>query len=125
MEEEVKKLNASIKLLSDTLNEILTWIRITSYPVVNDIVIKEFDNPNDNVETKNLKQKVYSLTDGKKSTRDIEKLTAGKIKFTSIAAYQRRWRKQGLAVSVDPSNPQSKTKRVFDLEDFDLSLSPK
>jgi len=99
----------------------LTWIRITSYPAVSDIMIKEFDNPSDSVETKNLKRKVYSLTDGKNSTRDIERLTAGKIKFVSVAAYQRRWRKQGLAVSIDPGNPQSKTKRVFDLEDFNLS----
>lgn len=121
MEEEVKKLNASIKLFGDTLNEILTWIRITSYPVVRDIVVKAFDNPGDSVETKNLKRKVYALTDGKRSTREIEKLTGSKIKFASIAAYQRRWRKQGLATLVDPSNPQSKTKKAFDLEDFDLS----
>lgn len=121
MEEEVKKLNASIKLLSDTLSEILTWIRITSYPVVSDIMVREFDNPSDSVETKTLKRKVYSFTDGKRSTREIEKLTGGKIKFPTIAAYQRKWRKQGLAVSIEPSNPQSKTKTVFDLEDFDLS----
>lgn len=121
MEDELKKLNASIEMLVNTLNEILTWVRITSYPVVSDILVKEFDNPSDSVEAKNLKRKVYSLTDGKRSTREIEKLMGGKIKFASIATYQRRWRKQGLAVSIDPGNPQSKTKRVFDLEDFDLS----
>lgn len=121
MEDEVKKLNATIKLLSDTLNEMLTWIRITSYPVVHDVMVKEFDNPSDNGESKKMKRKIYSLTDGKKSSREIEKLIGGKIKFATIASYQRRWRKQGLAVSVEPSNPQSKTKRVFDLEDFDLS----
>lgn len=121
MDDELKRLNASIKLLNDTMNEILTWIRITSYPVVSDILTKEFDNPNDSIEAKKLKRKVYSLTDGKKSTREIEKLTGGKITFTTIAAYQRWWRKQGLATSVDPTNPQSKTKKVFDLEDFDLS----
>lgn len=119
--EEARELNASVKLLNETLNEILTWIRITSFPVVNEIMLKEFDNPSDNEQTKTLKRKVYSFTDGKRSTREIEKLTEGKIKFASIAAYQRRWRKQGLAVSIDPSNPQSKTKRAFDLEDFDLS----
>lgn len=121
MDDELKRLNASIKVLSDTVNEILTWVRITSYPVVNNIMIKEFDNPSDSVETKALKRKVYSLTDGKRSTREIEKLTGGKVKFVTVAVYQRRWRKQGLATSVDPSNPQSKTKRVFDLEDFNLS----
>ena len=121
MEKEIKELNASVRVLSDTLDEILTWIRITSYPVVRDILVKEFDNPNDNIETKKIKRKVYSLTDGKKSTREIEKLTGSKITFATIAAYQRWWRKQGLATSVDPSNPQSKTKKVFELEDFDLS----
>lgn len=121
MDDELKKLNASIKVLCDTLNEILTWVRITSYPVVNNIMIKEFDNTSDSVETKTLKRKVYSLTDGKRSTREIEKITEGKITFVTVAAYQRKWRKQGLATSVDPGNPQSKTKRVFDLEDFDLS----
>lgn len=121
MEDEVKKLNASVRMLSDTLNEILTWIRITSYPVVSDIIAKEFDNPGDRVEAKNLKREVYTLTDGKRSTREIEKLAGGKISFVSIAAYQRRWRKQGLAASVDPSNPQSRTRKVFDLEDFNLS----
>lgn len=121
MDDELKRLNASVKVLSDTLNEILTWIRITSYPLVSDILVKEFDNPGDSMDTKKLKRDVYSLTDGKKSTREIEKLTGGKIKFATIAAYQRWWRKQGLATSVDPTNPQSKTKKVFDLEDFDLS----
>jgi len=121
MEDEVKKLDASIKLLSDTVNEILTWIRITSYPVVHDVMVKEFDNPSDNGESKKLKRKVYSLTDGERSSREIEKLTGGKIRFATIASYQRKWRKQGLAVSVDPGNPQSKTRGVFDLEDFDLS----
>lgn len=121
MEEELIKLNASVSMLNETLNEVLAWIRVTSYPAVRDIVVKEFDNPGDSVGTKNLRRKIYTMTDGKKSTREIEKLTGGKIKFASIAAYQRRWRKQGLATLVDPSNPQSKTKRVFDLEDFDLS----
>lgn len=121
MDDELKKLNASIKLLNSTINEILTWVRITSYPAVNDIMAKEFDNPSDSVETKTLKRKVYSLTDGERSTREIEKLTGGKIRFPTIAAYQRKWRKEGLATSVDPNNPQSKTKKVFDLEDFDLS----
>ena len=120
MEKEIKELNASVKVLSDTLDEILTWIRITSYPTVRDILVKEFDDPSDSIATKKLKRKVYSLTDGKKSTREIEKLTGGKITFATIAAYQRWWRKQGLAASVDPTNPQSKTKKVFDLEDFDL-----
>lgn len=118
---ESEKLNASIKVLSDTLSEILTWIRTTSYPVVNGIMEKEFDNPGDSVETKNLKRKIYDLTDGSRSTRQIEKLTGDKITFPTIAAYQRKWRKQGLATSVDPANPQSKTRKVFDLEDFDLS----
>lgn len=118
--EEVKALSASIKLLDETLNEILTWIRITSYPGVRDIMLREFDNPGDSIEAKNLKRQIYTMTDGERSTREIEKLTGGKIKFSSVAAYQRRWRKQGLVVSIDPANPQSKTKRVFDLEDFDL-----
>ena len=113
--------NASINLLTDTLNEILTWIRITSYPVVREIMVREFDNAGDSDEVKNIKRKVYSLTDGKCSSREIEKLMENKIRFATIAAYQRKWRKQGLAKSVDPTNPQSKTKRVFDLEDFDLS----
>jgi hypothetical protein len=121
MEKEINELNASVKVLSNTLDEILTWIRITSYPVVHDILVKEFDNPNDSVETKNLKRKIYTLTDGKASSREIEKIIGGVIKFAAIAAYQRRWRKQGLATSVDPTNPQSKTRKVFDLEDFDLS----
>ena len=119
--EEAKDLSASIKLLSDTLNEMLTWIRITSYPVVHDFMVKEFDNTSANNEAKKLKRKVYSLTDGKRSSREIEKLAGGKISFATIASYQRKWRKQGLAVSVEPSNPQSKTKKVFELEDFDLS----
>jgi hypothetical protein len=121
MGDDLERLNASIKLLSDTVSEILTWVRITSYPTVNDIMIKEFDNPSDSVETKKLKRKIYALTDGKTSTREIEKKIEGKIKFAAIAVYQRRWRKQGLATSVDPTNPQSKTKKVFELEDFDLS----
>ena len=121
MEKETKELNASVKVLSDTLNEILTWIRITSYPVVRGILVGEFDDPNDSIETKKIKRKIYALTDGKKSSREIEKLTGGKITFGTIAAYQRWWRKKGLATSVDPTNPQSKTKKVFDLEDFDLS----
>jgi hypothetical protein len=120
MSDEAGKLDASIKMLSNTLNEMLTWIRITSYPVVRDILVKEFDSPGDSIDTRKLKRKVYSLTDGKKSTREIEKLTGGKITYATIAAYQRWWRKQGLATSVDPTNPQSKTKKVFDLEDFDL-----
>ena len=121
MEDEAKKLDASIKLLSDTLNEILTWIRITSFPTVRGIMVNEFNNPNDSIEAKNLKHKVYALTDGKKSSREIEKLMGGKIRFATIASYQRKWKKQGLAISVDPNNPQSRAKRVFDLEDFDLS----
>lgn len=119
--ENTMDLSASIKVLNDTLNEMLTWIRITSYPVVREVMVKEFDNPSDNDKVKKLKRKVYSLTDGKRSSREIEKLMGVKISFATIAVYQRKWRKQGLAVSVDPANPQSKTRGVFDLEDFDLS----
>jgi hypothetical protein len=113
--------DASIKVLNDTLNEMLTWIRITSYPVVREIMVKEFDNTNDNDEIKKIKRKIYSLTDGERSSREIEKLIGGKIRFSTIAVYQRKWRKQGLAVPIEPTNQQSKTKKVFDLEDFDLS----
>lgn len=119
--DNMSALSASISLLNDTLNEMLTWIRITSYPVVREIMVREFDNSGDSDEAKKMKRKVYSLTDGKCSSREIEKLIEGKISFATIASYQRKWRKQGLAVSVDPANPQSKTKKVFDLEDFDLS----
>lgn len=112
--------DANNNMLSNTLREMLTWIKITSYPVAREIMSKEFNNPNDNQETRELKRKVYALTDGEKSSREIEVILKGKIRFATIATYQRKWRKQGLAVSIDPENQQSKTKKVFDLEDFEL-----
>ena len=79
--------NASINLLTDTLNEILTWIRITSYPVVREIMVREFDNAGDSDEVKNIKRKVYSLTDGKCSSRE-SLLYPGKkwLSFTNLGA---------------------------------------
>ena len=115
---ELDELNASMKMLNNTVNEILMWIKISSYSGVNEVIHREFDNPNDNEEIKELKRKIYILTDGENSSRDIEKLINGKIKFASIATYQRRWRRQGLANATDPTNPQSKTRRLFDLDDF-------
>jgi|TARA_Y100000031_G_C8053051_1_gene307053 hypothetical protein len=43
-------------------------------------MLKEFDNHSDNDKTRNLKRKVDSLTDGRKSTKETEKLVESKIK---------------------------------------------
>lgn len=108
---------AELKRLNEYISELSMMVRVAAYPKVKETVLNEFANPQSDENASALKRQVYALSDGQRSTREIERLLGGRINFRTIAGYQQLWRKQGLATST---GAQGKTRVLFNLEDFGL-----
>src|SRR2546427_12750678 len=117
---ENEPLLTELRKLNELVSELVNVVRVTAYPAIKDMILSEFGDSDTDKGASRLKRQVYSLSDGKNSSRDIERILGGTVKFQAVARYQQQWRKQGLAVSV---GGQGKTKAVFDLEDFGLDAN--
>jgi hypothetical protein len=95
------------------LQEMLRWIRASSYPSVQQMVEKEF------LKSGQLDMKrasIYQLSDGTATSVAIAK-TAG-VSQPFVSTQWKRWRQMGLA---EPSGEGGRqTRRCFSLEDFGL-----
>ena len=65
----------------------------------------------------NNKAKIYELSTGSRSTRDIQKLTG--ISRTNIATYWKQWALNGIVV---PAERKGRFKAAFDLKEYGLSV---
>lgn len=95
------------------LQEMLRWIRASSYKGVEKLLSDEFRKGGD-VDAK--RAKVYQLSDGSATSVAIAK-SAG-VSQPLVSTLWKRWRQMGLAESAGDGGRQ--TRRCFSLEDFGL-----
>lgn len=95
------------------LQEMLRWIRASSYKGVQKLLEDEFRKTGD-VDVK--RAKVYQLSDGAATSVAIAKSAA--VSQPLVSTLWKRWRQMGLAEFVGDGGRQ--TRRCFSLEDFGL-----
>jgi len=117
---ESEPLLGELQRLNEMISELTNVVRVTAYPAIKTMILSEFGDSDTDKGTSRLKRQVYSLSDGKNSSRDIERALGATVKFQTVARYQQQWRKQGLATAT---GGQGKTKAVFSLEDFGLEAN--
>ena len=110
---------ALLHQISATLQELLVWTRATSFPRIQEMLQREFGGEDDQAA---LKARVYSLTNGESSTRDISRAIGGALKHVAVATLHGKWRSMGLAAPVNPGSERSPTKALFDLRDFGIEV---
>jgi len=111
---------AVLERIAATLGEMLVWIRVTSYPAVAQIIRGEFPGGDADASTR---AKVYAMTDGKRSSREISAAVGGTPRFNTIAGMHAKWRRMGLAALVNPKSQRSPTRALFNLSDFGIDVA--
>lgn len=64
-----------------------------------------------------IKRKVYELSDGKRSTRDIQRIVG--VTPPTITAYWKQWALSGIVL---PAERKGRYKAAFDLKEYGLSV---
>jgi hypothetical protein len=104
------------------LKEMLRWVKVSAFPQARRALRAEFAPTNGDEATLTLKRQVYALTDGKNSRSVIAQALTGKVRPRTVTDWQQRWRRIGLAEAVNPLAEKSKTRAVFNLEDFGMRV---
>lgn len=65
------------------------------------------------------RKKIYELSDGNRSTREIQKLAGAGASPATITAYWKQWALKGIVV---PAQRKGRFKAAFDLNDYGLSV---
>lgn len=102
----------TLKDIHNDLRELITWTKFSGIKDVKPVLESKLNN--------DLKKTVYHLSDGKNSTRDIEKL-AGNISNRSVTNYWQEWEKIGLGL-YEVVKGFNRFKRSFDLKDFGINV---
>lgn len=102
-------LMSDIQNIEKMLNELLKIYKFINHPQI----VKQL-NEELNDETK---KKVYELSDGIRSTRDIQKLVG--VTPTTITNYWKQWALKGIVV---PAERKGRFKAAFDLSEYGLSI---
>ena len=95
------------------LQEMLRWIRASSYPLIQKMVEHEFFKSG---QLDSKRASIYQLSDGIATSVAIAK-TAG-VSQSFVSTQWKRWRQMGLAEPAGEGGRQ--TRRCFSLEDFGL-----
>jgi len=100
-----------MKELLEVSREILKWIKIANYERVKPFLETTlFDDS---------RKLVYHLSDGNNTSSIIASKTP--VSTYSISVWWRQWAKLGIVESI-PVSGGSRGKKVFDLEDFDITI---
>ena len=86
------------------------------YKFINHSKIVEALN-NELVDTSNNKKRIYELSDGMNSTRDIQKIVG--VSPPTITAYWKQWALAGIVI---PAERKGRYKAAFDLKEYGLSV---
>lgn len=65
------------------------------------------------------KKKIYELSDGNRSTRDIQKILSSGASPATITGYWKQWALRGIA---EPAQRKGRFKASFDLAEYGLSV---
>lgn len=100
-----------LKEISENLKELVKWSKFSAKKQLKEII-------NQNLKTEN-ELKIFELTDGINSTRDISKIL-GNIGHVTIASNWKKWHKIGI---VDPScHYQGRFQRICSLEELGINI---
>lgn len=108
-----------LERIAAALEELLVWTRATSHPVVARILGEEFGAGDKDA---SVRAKVYAMSDGKRSTREVSAALGGRPRFNTISGMHAKWRRMGLAAPVNPTSQRSPTRALFDLNDFGIDV---
>lgn len=86
------------------------------YKFVNHSKIAEALN-NELSDASGIKRKIYELSDGARSTRDIQKIVG--VSPPTITAYWKQWALSGIVI---PAERKGRYKAAFDLREYGLSV---
>lgn len=105
-----ERIAESLERITRSLEEIAKWTKVTSIPKVKDTLKEFIKTPED--------ANVYNLSDGERTTREMEKLT--KVGRMSVARLWKKWIRAGLAEPIPSEGGGNRAKSLFSLEDFDI-----
>jgi len=92
----------------DVLKQIEKWIRITSIPIVKEILASALKSGEE--------RKIYNLSDGRNQT-EIAKLA--KVSQPTVSNYWKKWAKIGIVEQTE--DYKGRWKKSFLLEDFNIN----
>lgn len=98
--------------LEEMFSEFLTIYKFLNHAKIAEVLGKQFDDGTDS------KIRVYELSDGIRSTRDIQKLVG--LSPTTITTYWKQWALSGIVI---PAERKGRYKAAFDLREYGLSVT--
>ena len=93
----------------DVLKQIEKWLRITSIPIVKEILVSTLQSREE--------KKIYHLSDGRNQT-EIAKLA--KVSQPTVSNYWKKWAKIGIFEQTE--DHKKRWKKSFLLEDFNIDV---
>jgi len=93
------------------LREILKWIRFAGMKEVSNVLSTTLDSPQ--------KRRIYQMSDGDNSSRDIAK--AADVSDGTVRNYWRAWAKAGIMEPIK-AGTGDRYKRTFDLEELGINV---
>lgn len=92
------------------LEELVRWTKASAYAQVRETLLRALDSPN--------KLRVYALTDGKRTTRQIGRESGVNIRY--VSEYWQAWEAIGILERVPGT--RARRRAVFSLEDFGIEV---
>lgn len=102
---------ATLDDIAATLEEILTWLKISGTEKVRNLLQTALDTSE--------KRRVYQLSDGK-TTREINAVCG--VGASTVSNYWKKWYKLGLMKKVAVKGGGERHFRAFDLEDYGIEV---
>lgn len=97
--------------LNELFSEFLRIYKFVNHSKIVEALCSELDD------NSGIKKKIYELSDGTRSTRDIQKVVG--ISPPTITAYWKQWALAGIAI---PAERKGRFKAAFDLKEYGLSV---
>jgi len=95
----------------ELLKELVNWTRASGYTNIRATLVANLDTEE--------KVRVYRLTDGEKSTRQIQAATG--VDKNQVSQYWRAWERAGIVVTVPGT--RGRRRALFSLEDFGIDTA--
>ena len=99
------------RTMEEMFSEFLMIYKFINHSQIVETLRNELDDDASN------KKKIYELSDGARSTRDIQKIVA--ISPPTITAYWKQWALSGIVIRTEK---KGRFKAVFDLKEYGLSV---
>jgi len=102
--------------LSEKLDELIFWTKFSALPTFSALLKNALRDDVDKL--------IYELSDGERSTREIERLITGGGRRVTHATVANLWQKWNLTNLVMPAMRRGRYKRVVPLESIGIDVPP-